>query len=438
MLFPINSDLPSSPMEQAQVAWEFPKPSIDLCTCITARVYYPSQNEVMMVDNVLVPTEQVSNNTITADPGKNSSSSSSSSRNNNSGENTIMEDNVPVATKKQSFPKAYCLQRMLLQEEVTTFVRVYHGIVLKKAPIGEKYDWIVTNEECTVKKLSWDYIRDWRNRGIAENPLTEIAAMQYLKQFFTHRHWQDTHLLTPMDIWSDTSYLYMVLPFCHGDNTILSEVQIQTKFSEEQSRNIFHQLLVGVSHLQQAGVCHRDLSLENCCLLHRSSTTVAVIIDFGMCLKIPYQRNPTVNTPAAASSNSSQDVVLARDVVDYRNEKRCWIVPSGSVGNLGCRSPEIVANTTPFDGYAVDIWACGVILFIMTTGFPPWEIASPITDENFLYMSSEYTVQCITDWNLDLSQDLKDLFLRMFWLDPKERFCLQQILQHPWMTNHQQ
>ena len=60
-----------------------------------------------------------------------------------------------------------------------------------------------------------------------------------------------------------------------------------------------------------------------------------------------------------------------------------------------------------------------------------WEIASPITDE---HLRSDYTLHVLTQMNLELT---KDLFLRMFWIDPKKRFSLHQILQHPWMTNQQ-
>lgn len=453
MFFQRNMDLPPSAMEEAQSPSEFPEPIIDNCTRITARVYHPSRGSVMRVTNVLVPTQRMANvrphskakkpppatklTEVKEDDDSLSSCSDSSSSSSSSDDSDIaMEDenDVPLTKKQpqQSSDKAYWLRRTLRK---AIYGRVCHGSVLRRAPVGETtYEWVMTEEECAVKELSWGIIRKGRSRRMAENPLQEIAAMQYLQNFYCNSNWQDTHLLTPKDILSDTTYLYMVLPFCSGGE-LFSEVQGRNNFSEEESRYYFKQILVGVSHLQQAGVCHRDMSLENC-LLHRSSRTLAVIIDFGMCLKIPY-RTRTANTQNAsvATLNLPQDLPT-RDIVDYRTEERCWIVPSGTMGKWYYMSPEIVANNI-FDGYAIDIWACGVMLFLMATGFPPWERASAATDERFEYMSSGFTMQMLTEWNLGLSEDIKDLFMRMFWIDPHDRLCLAQILQHPWMTNQQ-
>ena len=450
MWFQNNLDLPPSSMEEAQAPSSFPEPIIDNCTRITARVYHPSRREIMKLSNVVVPTQRTVN--ITAHPSAKippqaekpikmkedddsvSSSSFSSSSSSSDDSDIAMDDENDVPLNQKQLPqgndKAYWLRRTLRN---AIYGRVCHGSVLKRAPTGEtNYEWVLTEEDCAVKELSWEFIRKGRDRRLAENPLQEIAAMQYLQRYYSHSNWQDTHLLTPMDILSDTSYLYMILPFCSGGE-LFSEVEQRHNFSEDESRHYFKQILVGVSHLQQAGVCHRDMSLENC-LLHRSSRTLAVIIDFGMCLKIPYKTRTTIQSPPVASLNIPQDLP-ANDIVDYRTKERCWIVPSGTMGKWYYMSPEIVANENPFDGYAIDIWACGVMLFLMATGFPPWERASPGTDERFEYMSLGYTIQMLTEWNLGLSADIKDLFMRMFMLDPHDRLCLSQILDHPWVKN---
>ena len=83
---------------------------------------------------------------------------------------------------------------------------------------------------------------------------------------------------------------------------------------------------------------------------------------------------------------------------------------------------------------AVDVWACGVILFLMLTGFPPWERPCR-TDERFKYMTAGYLVQMLTEWELGLSPDAMDLLQRMMWLDPRDRLSLAQLRAHPWMRN---
>lgn len=156
----------------------------------------------------------------------------------------------------------------------------------------------------------------------------------------------------------------------------------------------------GLEYLQRAGICHRDMSLENL-LLHQQ--TGALIIDMGMCLRIPY--------------NAS---------------RRCLLTPQGTCGKWIYMSPEIYKSKEPFDGHAVDLWAAGVILFLMLTGFPPWERACP-TDDRFKYMSGGYLVQMLTEWRIPISPDAMDLLQRMLFVDPKDRLSLAQVRAHPWM-----
>jgi serine/threonine protein kinase len=129
-------------------------------------------------------------------------------------------------------------------------------------------------------------------------------------------------------------------------------------------------------------------------------------------------------------SNGMQQIPLKSG----RQRPRYLIRPQGTCGKWIYMSPEIYQNKEPFDGFAVDMWAAGVILFLMLTGFPPWERACQ-TDERFHYMTAGYLVQMLTEWEIGLSSDAMDLLQRMLFIDPKDRLSLDQVRAHPWMVN---
>ena len=185
------------------------------------------------------------------------------------------------------------------------------------------------------------------------------------------------------------------------------------------------------------------MSLENL-LVHQSG---ALIIDMGMCLRVPFHEE--VNAGLSASfgnmnmngGNYTQQQTpqpqapqLASSSIGGRSRPRHLITPQGICGKWIYMSPEIYKNQKPFDGFAVDMWAAGVILFLMLTGFPPWERACP-TDERFKYMTAGYLVQMLREWDVGLTSDAMDLLQRMLFLDPKDRLSLDQVRAHPWMTN---
>lgn len=202
------------------------------------------------------------------------------------------------------------------------------------------------------------------------------------------------------------------------------------------------------------------MSLENL-LVHKDG---ALIIDMGMCLLIPTEEAPsvlaasfdnmnmngsaaggaTMNFPSPTlllqqqkqqlSANGPPQPPVQAAPVSGRQRPRYLIRPQGTCGKWIYMSPEVYKNQEPFDGFAVDMWAAGVILFLMLTGFPPWERACQ-TDERFHYMTAGYLVQMLTEWEIGLSSDAMDLLQRMLFLDPKDRLSLDQVRAHPWMVN---
>lgn len=174
------------------------------------------------------------------------------------------------------------------------------------------------------------------------------------------------------------------------------------------------------------------MSLENL-LVHQNG---ALIIDMGMCLRVPYQNSLADTFHSMNLEGTNGDGISPNNpyMINGKRQPRHLITPQGTCGKWIYMSPEIYKNETPFDGFAVDMWASGVILFLMLTGFPPWERAC-MTDDRFKYMTAGYLVQMLTEWEIGLSSDAMDLLQRMLFIDPKDRLSLDQVKAHPWMVN---
>jgi serine/threonine protein kinase len=96
-------------------------------------------------------------------------------------------------------------------------------------------------------------------------------------------------------------------------------------------------------------------------------------------------------------------------------------------------SPEIFANVDNFDGFAIDLWATGVILYIMLTGFPPYDQAS-VTDQRFELIVTGRLVEQLHNWDIFVSDEAGDLMQSMLQVDPRERLTLAQVMAHPWVA----
>ena len=160
------------------------------------------------------------------------------------------------------------------------------------------------------------------------------------------------------------------------------------------------------------GVCHRDLSLENILV---DENVKSLIIDLGMCLRVPYASS----TREAVSDVSSGNL-------------RLLMKPMYACGKPNYISPEILKSELPFDGFAIDLWAAGVILFIMLVGLPPWEFAKR-DDPRFCVVQKGGLRSMLVKWNRAISDDAADLLQKMLMEDPRERLSLCEVKDHHWV-----
>lgn len=227
-----------------------------------------------------------------------------------------------------------------------------------------------------------------------EDPIKEIAALQ----FVGNNH---PNVMGQIECISDVNHYYSIMDFSNGGE-LYDLVDANGKLTEIQARHYFSQLLDGVEYLQSIGVCHRDMSLENILVTRDGNCR---IIDLGMSLRCPVAEDGTFLP----------------------------IPPQGACGKRNYISPESLANNAPFIGPLVDIWALGVILFILLTGVPPVETSSQL-DPRFRLICSGGLRQMLLQWNIHISEEAMDLLQKILRGNPNERLTIREMKAHPWMN----
>jgi serine/threonine protein kinase len=245
---------------------------------------------------------------------------------------------------------------------------------------------------CGIEKLE-----SYKHRT-RENPIKEIAALQLLGEH--------PHIVTSLAVLEDPCHIFLVMEY-HSGGELYDAVEKQGRIEEPLAKQYFRQILGAVDHMHGRGIAHRDLSLENVLLTRGGS---CVVIDFGMSLQLP------------KCVHESEVSVLLKAQGVYG--KRLYI------------APEIVANSEPFDPLKVDIWALGILLFILITGVPPFEAAVPQNLAFRMICRGEF-VELLSEWKLRVSASAVDLLSKVLRLDPAERITVKDMLHHPWLAQAQ-
>lgn len=199
----------------------------------------------------------------------------------------------------------------------------------------------------------------------------------------------------------DPEYIYSVMEYIDGME-LFDYVDERGSLTESEARFVIRGVLEGLKTLHSLGISHRDMSLENLMITPEGR---CVIIDYGMALR------------SALHPESGEHYMFP-----------C----QGQCGKRNFMAPEVVANDLAFTGAFADMWAMGVILFMLLTGIPPVDFASAL-DPRFQRIANGRLGQMLQQWDIHLSPQVVDLLTRMLRPGPLDRLTISQILEHPWM-----
>ncbi|CAL0320210.1 unnamed protein product [Lupinus luteus] len=230
-----------------------------------------------------------------------------------------------------------------------------------------------------VKILEKNKIIDLNNTDQIKR---EIATLKVLKH---------PNVVRLYEVLASKTKIYMVLEYVTGGE-LFDKIQSKGKLTEAAARKIFQNLIDGVSYCHNKGVYHRDLKLEN------------VLVDAKGNIKI------TDFNLSALPQNFRADGLLHT-----------------TCGSPNYVAPEILANRG-YDGATSDTWSCGVILYVILTGYLPFD------DRNLavLYQKIFKGDVQIPKW---LSPGAQNMIKRILDPNPKTRITMAMIKENEWFKN---
>lgn len=190
--------------------------------------------------------------------------------------------------------------------------------------------------------------------------------------------------------------VFMVTEVVHGGE-LLERITEEGSYSEADARRIIVQILRAVEYLHSKKVVHRDIKLENILMSDRSPKATVKLIDFGL------SRLPQDGSEMRTICGSP--LYVAPEILDMNLSDTAY---------------------TP----AVDMWSVGVILFILLSGYSPFDH----DDEEQLFKNIKEGVYCMDDriWRY-ISEGAKDCVRQLLTVDVMNRMTATQALQHPWI-----
>ena len=209
------------------------------------------------------------------------------------------------------------------------------------------------------------------------------------------------------EVIEDDKYFNLLQELCTGGE--LYKKSQTTQMKEKEIARIFNQIMSAVAYCHEKGIVHRDLKLENILFASEEPDSPIKLIDFGF--SVIFDKNEN-NKEKATDGSDFKRLGLRR--------------MKSKVGTLYYISPEIIKGN--YDEKC-DIWACGVILYILICGYPPF---SGNTDKEVYNLITQVKYDFDKEIWKNISKYAKELIRNM--LTPaKNRYTAKQVLASKWL-----
>eukprot|EP00794_Sanderia_malayensis_P010960 gene10960-12121_t len=206
------------------------------------------------------------------------------------------------------------------------------------------------------------------------------------------------HIIQMFGAFKVQDSVYLITEYMDGVDLceeIINRVNSGFVYSEAVASHYMRQVFEALAFCHERNIVHRDMKPHNIVLASKDDTAPVKLGDFSVAVELPPE----------------------------------GLIRSGRIGTPHFMAPEVVQRD-PYD-FSVDIWGCGVIVFILLSGAFPFH---GTTEKMFeLIVKGKYTMKS-KQWE-SISERAKDLVLCMLTVNPKERITADGVLSHPWLLD---
>jgi calcium-dependent protein kinase len=269
------------------------------------------------------------------------------------------------------------------------FITYKKGLIEKDYSVGEV---VGSGAFATVRKVVQKTTGQLRALKIIKKQKSQDSARMYLEVEILKKLIHP-NIMQIFEFYEDKKNFYIITEFCEGGE-LFDKIVEKGSFTEAEAAGAMKQLLSAVNYIHSNSIVHRDLKPENI-LLDTKKQNIIKIIDWGTARF--YEKNKKMNRI------SGTPYYIAPEVLNEKYDEKC------------------------------DIWSCGVIMYILLCGYPPFnaetdqEILNKIKLGKFTFPDEEWE---------NVSSEAKDLIVNMLTYNSADRYSASACLSHKWLNDN--
>ena len=276
----------------------------------------------------------------------------------------------------------------IIRIDKSDFVRMKEDNIFDEYELKEKLGEGAYGSVYKVQQKFTNYLR-----AVKAIKKKNVDSTEFFNEIELLKALDHPNIIKLFDCYQDKSYYYMVEEYCSGGD-LFDYIQKEKFFTERKAGTIFNQLLSAVNHLHKKRIVHRDLKPENIVLIEAKNKDVFIkLIDFGTSITIK-------------GKNLTQEL-----------------------GTIYYIAPEVFMNSY---NEKADIWSCGIILYTMLCGHPPFcgnkenTIKSKILHSKLVFPTKEFK---------SVSKEAIEYIKHLLSYNPEQRPSAEEALNNKWLKS---